>query len=77
MTDHYYLTKQTVNEYIKMAKGFDERDLIEKLKGFLPGHSSVLKLGFGPGVDLEILSETYEEIEKNDSILLIFIGKKN
>jgi len=60
MTDHYYLTKQTVNEYIKMAKGFDGRDLIEKLKGFLPEHSSVLELGSGPGVDLEILSETYD-----------------
>ena len=77
MTDYYYFTKQTVNEYIKMAKGFDGRDLIEKLKGFLPKHSSVLELGSGPGVDLEILSETYEEIEKKDSILFIFIGKKN
>ena len=56
MTDYYYFTKQTVNEYIKMAKGFDGRDLIEKLKGFLPEHSSVLELGSGPGVDLDFFN---------------------
>ncbi|MBC8346186.1 MAG: class I SAM-dependent methyltransferase [Candidatus Marinimicrobia bacterium] len=59
MTDHFYLTQKTVNEYIKMAKGFDGRDIIKKLKVFLPEHSSVLELGSGPGVDLEILAETY------------------
>jgi len=43
-----------------MAKGFDGRNLIEKFKGFFPEHSSVLELGSGPGVDLEILSKTYD-----------------
>ena len=56
MTDYYYFTKQTVNEIIKMAKGFHGRDLIEKLKGFLPEHSSVLELGSGPGVDLDFFN---------------------
>ncbi len=59
MTDQYYLTNQSVNEYIKMAEGYDGRELIEELKEFLPENSSVLELGSGPGVDLKILSEKY------------------
>ena len=59
MTNQYYLTKQSVNEYVKIVEGYNGHDLIEKLKVFLPKHSSILKLGSGPGVDLKILSENY------------------
>ena len=58
MTDAFYLTQKTAEQYIKMAEGYDGHDLIEKLKKFLPDNSLVLELGSGPGTDLKILSET-------------------
>lgn len=59
MADKFYHTKDTVQEYIKLADGYDGRELIEKLKQFLPGKSTVLEIGAGPGKDLEILNEYY------------------
>lgn len=56
----YFDDKKNVDEYIKMAEGYDGRDLIEILKKQLPRESTVLELGMGPGIDLEILSESYK-----------------
>lgn len=55
----YYDDEQNVLEYIEMAEGFDGRELVEKLGTFLPEGSTVLELGMGPGVDLELLSRKY------------------
>jgi len=57
---NYYEDEKVVNEYIKMADGFDGRELIKKLKCFLPDDKSILEIGAGPGTDLEILSKSYE-----------------
>ena len=59
MTERYYLTNDTAVQYIKMAEGYDGKELIEKLKSYLPAGSTVLELGSGPGTDLEILSQYY------------------
>jgi SAM-dependent methyltransferase len=56
---NYWNNKKNVEVYIKMAKGYDGRDLIEILKKHLPPSSSVLEIGMGPGKDLDILKEIY------------------
>lgn len=59
MKNDYYLTQESVNEYIDLAKGVDSSSLIEILKTYLPEQSSVLELGSGPGTDFRILKEHY------------------
>ena len=55
----YFDDETHVQEYIEMAEGFDGRELIEKLKGYLPPGSTLLELGMGPGKDLDLLGQTY------------------
>jgi SAM-dependent methyltransferase len=59
MTERYYLTNETAVQHIKMAEGYDGKELIEKLKSYLSAGSTVLELGSGPGTDLEVLSQYY------------------
>ena len=59
MQKNYYNNKESVDQYIEMAKDSDGEALIEKLKFFLPAGSSVLELGSGPGSDWRILSKDY------------------
>ena len=62
MKQGYYDSKSAVEQYIKMAEGYDGKELIQKLKHFLPTKSSVLELGTGPGTDWEILKADYDVI---------------
>lgn len=55
----FFKSEKNVDEYISMAAGSDGRELIEILKEYLPSDSSVLEIGMGPGVDLDILKEDY------------------
>lgn len=55
----YYHTRESVEEYISLAKGHDGKQLIEKLKGFLSEGSALLEIGTGPGTDWKILSKDY------------------
>ena len=55
----YFHEEKNVLEYIKMAEGYDGKELIEILKNHLPVGSTVLELGMGPGKDLKILSSDY------------------
>jgi hypothetical protein len=74
MTNQYYLTKQSVNavnEYVKIVEGYNGHGLIEKLKVFLPKHSSILELGSGPGIDFKILSENYHVTGSYDSQIFL------
>jgi len=59
MEEEYYKTKESVEEYIRLADGFNGKQLIEKLKLVLPEGSSVLEIGSGPGTDWKILNESY------------------
>ena len=60
MTKEYYKSKESVQEYIKLAKDVNGRLLIEKLKQVLPSNSVILELGSGPGTDWKILKESYQ-----------------
>ena len=59
MAEEYYKTKESVKEYIELAKEVNSSEIILKMKLFLPQGSSVLELGSGPGTDWEILSQDF------------------
>lgn len=56
----YYKTKESVDEYIRLAEGFDGKALIKQLLEHVQGHTTVLELGSGPGKDWQILQETFQ-----------------
>jgi len=55
----YYHNRENAEGYVKIADGYDGRELIERLKVYLPAGSTLLELGIGPGTDLDILAEDY------------------
>lgn len=63
----YYKTKESVEEYIELAKDVNGGKLIEKLKTFLPAKSSLLEIGTGPGTDWNILKEDFEVTGSDNS----------
>lgn len=62
MNDNYYKTKESVEEYIKLAKDVNGGQLIRKLKDFLPPNSLLLEIGSGPGADFQILKKDYKVV---------------
>ena len=55
----FYETEKGVQDYIKLADGYDGAELIDWLANYLPAKSTLLELGMGPGKDLDILLKTY------------------
>ena len=51
----FYHTNEGVSEYIKMAEGYDGRELVDVLSEHVDANARVLELGMGPGVDLDLL----------------------
>ena len=56
----FYDEEETALQYIEMADGFDGRELVEVLAQRLPAGASVLELGMGPGVDLDLLNKHFK-----------------
>jgi len=78
MQGDYYKTKESVEEYIKLAKDVNGKLLIEKLKKILPSQSSILEIGSGPGTDWKILQEFYNVTgSDNSNEFLIHLVSKN
>jgi len=67
MNGDYYKTKESVEEYIELAKDVNGAELIEKLKQVLPTNSILLEIGSGPGSDWKILNEFYNVIGSDNS----------
>ncbi len=67
----YFDDKKNVEEYIKMAEGYDGRFLIDVLLNYLPKGKTVLELGMGPGVDLIMLSQLYQATGSDSSEVFI------
>ena len=67
MNEGYYHTKESVEEYVKLAKGVNGKELIDLLQQFLPPHSNLLEIGSGPGTDWKILSKTYHVTGSDNS----------
>lgn len=62
MKTEYYHSKESVEEYIKASQGFDGRELVQRLKDFLPSGSSLLELGSGPGTDFLLLKDDFQVV---------------
>ncbi len=62
MNNNYYKTKESVEEYINLAKDVNGLQLIKKLNIFLQQNSSLLEIGSGPGTDFQILKRDYKVI---------------
>ena len=60
--NRYYHTKESVAEYIHLAKEVSGITLIKKWLQFMPVQAHVLELGSGPGTDWEILSKYFSVI---------------
>lgn len=71
MNGDYYHSKDSVDEYIKMAEGFNGNELILKLKKHLKKGSTILELGSGPGSDWEILAADFKVTGSDNSIEFI------
>jgi trans-aconitate methyltransferase len=67
MTGDYYKKKESVEEYIRLAKDVNGAELIKKLKKYLPLNATLLEIGTGPGTDWKILNEAYEVIGSDNS----------
>lgn len=67
MAGEYYKTKESVKEYIELAKDVNGKQLIEKLISYLPLQSRLLEIGSGPGSDWEILNQSYEVTGSDNS----------
>jgi SAM-dependent methyltransferase len=63
----YYKTKESAEEYIRLAKDVSGKQLIEKLKRILAPNSVLLEIGSGPGTDWKILNEAYNVIGSDNS----------
>ena len=69
----FFDTKQGVEQYIKMAEGYDGAELIKILQKYLSENSIVLELGIGPGKDMNILKKSYTVTGSDNS--QIFLDK--
>lgn len=67
----YFDDKKNVEDYVKMASGYDGQALIDLLSKYLPKASTVLELGMGPGVDLLMLSQLYQATGSDSSEVFI------
>ena len=57
---NYYDDPKNVADYIQMAEGYNGEELIQLLQEVLPSGSTVLELGMGPGVDLDLLAAHFQ-----------------
>ena len=73
----FFDTEEGVEEYIKMADGYDGEELIKILQKYLPANSTVLELGIGPGKDMDILKKSYKVTGSDYSQIFLEKYKKN
>tara|TARA_R110002096_G_scaffold310833_1_gene505333 strand:+ start:274 stop:843 length:570 start_codon:yes stop_codon:yes gene_type:complete len=67
MKNQYYHSKESVEEYIKLAEGVNGGELISRLKEFLPAQASLLEIGTGPGTDWNILKKDFKVVGSDNS----------
>ncbi len=67
----YYDNEENVEQYIRMATGYDGEMLIDALRKYLPDGSKLLELGSGPGKDLLLLSEHYQATGSDSSAIFV------
>jgi len=73
----YFDDPVKVDEYIKLAEGFDGKDQVEVLCKYLAKGSSVLELGMGPGKDLDLLLAHYQATGSDASKTFVELYEKS
>lgn len=73
----FYDKKKNVEEYIKLAEGFEGIELIKILRQHLPEGSSLLELGMGPGKDLDILKKNFQVTGSDTSAIFMDMYKQS
>jgi cyclopropane fatty-acyl-phospholipid synthase-like methyltransferase len=74
---NYYDDPRNVQTYIKIVEGYDGKDLVSALLKYLPDGSTVLELGMGPGVDLDLLSQHYQATGSDTSRVFLDRYREN
>ena len=69
----FFDTEKGVEQYIRMAEGYDGAELINILQKYLTENSTVLELGIGPGKDMDILKKSYAVTGSDNS--QVFLDK--
>jgi len=72
----YFDNEKGVRDYIKMAEGYDGSELINELRHYLKDGASILEIGMGAGVDLDILKKYYKVTGSDSSQVFIDRYKK-
>ena len=72
----FYHSKEGVSKYIEVAEGYDGRELVAVLSEYLDANASVLEIGIGPGVDLDLLSRHFAVTGSDFSQLFLDRYKK-
>lgn len=64
---NFFENSKNVEEYIKIAEGYDGSEFIPILRKYLADGSSLLELGMGPGKDLDLLGEYFKATGSDSS----------
>ena len=72
----YFDSEKNVLDYLKMVEGYDGTELINELRKYLKDGSTVLEIGMGPGVDLDILKKYYKVAGSDSSKIFVERYKK-
>lgn len=67
----YYDDEKNVEQYVKMAEGYDGAILIDVLRQHLAKGATVLELGMGPGKDLLLLKQYFKVTGSDSSPIFI------
>ena len=73
----FFDNENNVQEYLKIADGYDGTELIKILKTHLRKDASVLELGMGPGKDLDILKKSFKVTGSDSSEVFLDLYRKN
>jgi SAM-dependent methyltransferase len=72
----YFDSEKNVLDYMKMVDGYDGAELINDLRNYVKDGSTVLEIGMGPGVDLDILKKYYKVAGSDSSKIFVDIYKR-
>jgi SAM-dependent methyltransferase len=73
---NYYDNEKNVEQYMRVAAGYDGKLLVDALRKHLPDRAKLLELGIGPGKDLLLLNEHYEVTGSDASAIFVERFKK-
>lgn len=72
----FFDQEKNVREYIESREGYDGKFLIDILRKYLKPNSTVLEIGIGNGVDLDILRQNFKVTGSDNSQLFLDLYKQ-